>query len=146
MNETLISGGTFFGYPFMTFVPIVSGFGPRADPFHPGQIENHNGVDMGGVPGTPALAMISGKCSASAFDPDLNGNYVRIDSDDGIWQIGYAHFERCNVAFGEYVNKGHIVGFVGSTGHSTAPHLHLTIRKNGQAIDPAPILNALKGL
>ncbi len=64
------------------------------------------------------------------------GNYCIIDHGDGYWTL-YGHSEKIIVSYGQHVEKGTILGTVGSTGHSTGPHLHFEVRLNGTALDPS---------
>lgn len=63
------------------------------------------------------------------------GNYCIIDHGDGWWTL-YGHSEGITVTEGQYVNKGDVLGTIGSTGHSTGPHLHFEVRHNGEALNP----------
>ena len=69
------------------------------------------------------------------------GNHVIIMHDDGTYSTLYGHMSSITVSVGAYVNKGDVIGYVGSTGWSTGPHLHFEVRKNGTAVDPSGYLN-----
>lgn len=112
---------------------VTSGFGPRISPFteKPGW---HDGLDIGAAPNAPVQAPAQGRVSLSGFDPKL-GNIVKLDHGFGIETL-YGHLAKSLVKEGQRVNRGDIVGLVGSTGLSTGPHLHYMVKVNGQALDP----------
>lgn len=97
----------------------------------------HQGIDMAtfGVVGVPIYAVKDGTCTVPAFDGDGYGNYVTIDHGNGL-QTRYAHMSAVAVANGQTVTAGEVIGFVGSTGNSSGPHLHFEIITNGTRIDP----------
>ncbi len=113
---------------------ITSRFGPR---FHPlsGQWRSHQGVDVAAGEGTPVIATANGLVSNAGWAGGY-GLLVSLDHPSG-WQTRYGHMSRLNVRPGQAVMAGDVIGFVGSTGRSTGPHLHYEIRRNGHAIDPA---------
>ena len=113
---------------------ITSGFGPRISPFteKPGW---HDGLDIGAAPNSPVQAPAQGRVVLSVFDPKL-GNIVKLDQGFGIETL-YGHLAKSLVKEGQRVNRGDVVGLVGSTGLSTGPHLHYMVKVNGQALDPA---------
>jgi len=112
---------------------VTSGFGPRISPFteKPGW---HDGLDIGAAPNAPVQAPAQGRVSLSGFDPKL-GNIVKLDHGFGVETL-YGHLAKSLVKEGQRVNRGDIVGLVGSTGLSTGPHLHYMVKVNGQALDP----------
>ncbi|MGR3436147.1 MAG: peptidoglycan DD-metalloendopeptidase family protein, partial [Shimia sp.] len=114
---------------------LASGFGPRAAPM-PGASRDHKGVDWGAPPGTPVYAVQEGRVSVAAFQRGY-GNVVYIDHG-GALETRYAHLERFaqGLSVGQRVAAGHLIGHVGNTGNSTAPHLHFEIRVGGVAVDP----------
>ena len=85
--------------------------------------------------GVPIYAVKDGVCTVPPFDGDGYGNYVTMDHGDGI-QTRYGHMSAVAVSSGQSVKAGEIIGFVGSTGNSTGPHLHFEIIVNGTRIDP----------
>jgi murein DD-endopeptidase MepM/ murein hydrolase activator NlpD len=97
----------------------------------------HEGVDLQTfqVVGVPIYAVKDGVCTVPPFDGDGYGNYVTMDHGDGI-QTRYGHMSAVAVSSGQSVKAGEIIGFVGSTGNSTGPHLHFEIIVNGTRIDP----------
>lgn len=116
---------------------ITSGFGPR---WHPilGIQRMHSGVDMSGGSGTPIQAGAAGKVILAGYNGGY-GNTVVIDHGGGMTTL-YAHQSRIDVSYGETVSAGQVVGYVGSTGLSTGPHLHFEVRLGGKAVDPAQYL------
>ncbi len=93
----------------------------------------HAGTDIGAPEGTPIYAVEGGIANLSTGSG--YGNLVIIDTGAGIQEY-YGHMSGFNVEDGQMVNKGDIIGFVGSTGNSTGPHLHFGVLQNGEWIDP----------
>lgn len=115
---------------------ISSRFNPKR--MHPvlKRIKPHNGVDFAAPPGTPVYAAHAGRVTfVGASGP--SGNLVRI-SHDGRLESAYCHLSRfaTGVRAGTKVDTRQLVGYVGSTGRATGPHLHFAVKKNGQFIDP----------
>lgn len=106
---------------------ITSRFGPRWGSFH-------YGVDIGADHGSNIFAADSGMVASAGWNGGY-GNLVKIDHGDGK-QTWYAHLSDFNVQVGASVNKGDVIGYVGSTGVSTGPHLHFEVRIDGVAKDP----------
>lgn len=119
--------------------PMVSGFGARVSPGGIGSTY-HQGDDFAIAWGTPLHAMHSGRVVSTGWVPGL-GIHVTIDYGGGV-QIVFGHMSRVQVAPGQLVARGQVVGHSGNTGNSTGPHLHLEVHVNGVAIDPAPWLIA----
>jgi murein DD-endopeptidase MepM/ murein hydrolase activator NlpD len=94
----------------------------------------HAGLDIATKTGTPIAASRPGTVTKASWGGSY-GYVVFVDHGDGS-QSRYAHQSQLNVRVGQYVNQGDIVGFVGSTGASTGPHLHFEIRFNGRSVDP----------
>jgi murein DD-endopeptidase MepM/ murein hydrolase activator NlpD len=117
----------------------TSGFGTRSDPFTRG-MAMHTGIDFRAPSGTPVRASASGKVIESGHVGGY-GNMVEIDHGNGI-TTRYAHLSVLDVDVGEAVQKGAIIGRVGSTGRSTGPHLHYETRIDGDATDPLRFLRA----
>jgi murein DD-endopeptidase MepM/ murein hydrolase activator NlpD len=99
----------------------------------------HNGIDIAAKQGTPLPTLWAGKV-LQAGDTGAGGNTVTIDAGaDGqgrAIRYSYCHLHQIKVKVGQEVTAGQIVGTVGSTGRSTGPHLHYTLRVNGEAVDP----------
>lgn len=119
---------------------LVSGFGWRIDPFT-GRGVMHEGLDFAAPHGTPILAAAAGIVSAAELHPAY-GNLVDIDHGNGL-TTRYAHASRLHVKVGELVKRGQRIAEVGSTGHSTGPHLHFEVRENGAAKNPTLFLTTL---
>ena len=94
----------------------------------------HNGVDLAAGAGTAIYATKSGTVT-TALRSDIWGNYVVINHGDGFSSL-YAHMQGLIVKAGDYVKQGQTIGYVGSTGLSTGPHLHFTIYYNGADVNP----------
>jgi murein DD-endopeptidase MepM/ murein hydrolase activator NlpD len=120
--------------------PVVSsGYGSRPDPFG-GPPRVHQGIDFSAVSGTPILASADGMV-VIASDQSGYGNCTVIDHGSGLATL-YGHQSAFNVEIGDRVTRGQVIGFVGSTGHSTGPHLHWEVRQFGQPVDPLPFLGS----
>lgn len=115
---------------------MTSGFGMRRHPLL-GYSRLHKGVDFGAPHGAPIYAATDG-IVAFAGRHGGHGNYVRINHSGGIG-TGYAHMSRIAVPGGARVRQGQVIGYVGSTGLSTGPHLHYEVYRNGVAINPRSI-------
>lgn len=117
---------------------ITSGFGKRRNPFGKKESEHHNGLDLSAKAGTPIYAMLPGEVAQIGYDP-RSGNYIKLRH--GNFTVSYCHLIRKpNIPVGSKVLPGQPVAHVGSTGRSTGPHLHITLKRNGRAIDPIIIL------
>ncbi len=110
---------------------VTSGFGLRWG-------RMHEGLDIAAPTGTPIAAAASGKVIVAGWQGGY-GNLVVIDHGGGL-ATAYGHQSRLGVQVGDSVTQGGVVGYVGSTGHSTGPHLHFEVRVNGAARDPVPYL------
>ena len=112
---------------------ITSPFGPR---YHPTQhvYSNHSGVDINASYGSPIYACASGTVTVATYSTAF-GNYVTINHGTGFTTL-YGHMIRYTVRSGQTVSRGEIIGYVGSTGWSTAPHLHLSVYYNGTLVNP----------
>lgn len=111
---------------------ITSGYGWRN--ISVGGNTFHGGIDIAAPPGTPVAAARSGVVSRASW-MGAYGNVVFIEHSDGS-QTRYAHLSRFAVEVGQFVAQGETIGYVGSTGASTGPHLHFEIRVGGRAVDP----------
>lgn len=94
----------------------------------------HNGVDIAAPEGTPIRAPFAGKVESTYYD-DRGGNSVIMQLDNG-YRAGFAHLASVAVQPGAAIGKGVIIGTVGSTGNSTGPHLHYTLKIDGAFVDP----------
>jgi murein DD-endopeptidase MepM/ murein hydrolase activator NlpD len=113
---------------------VTSRFGNRSDPFT-GETRYHSGIDIDGYgnDGAPVIAAASGTVITASFD-SAYGNYVIIDH--GGTSTVYAHMSGLAVSEGQNVSQGQTIGYVGSTGASTGPHLHWEVAVNGQRVNP----------
>ncbi|MGE3692921.1 MAG: M23 family metallopeptidase [Novosphingobium sp.] len=120
---------------------ITSGFGMR---FHPilRYARMHSGVDFGAAWGSPIHAASDGVVSYAGRHGG-HGNYVRIEHGGGL-ATGYAHMSRFAVSPGTRVQAGQIIGYVGSTGLSTGPHLHFEAYRAGRTINPLSVKFAMR--
>jgi murein DD-endopeptidase MepM/ murein hydrolase activator NlpD len=107
--------------------PVTSEYGPRWGGFH-------SGIDIGMDTGTPIAAAKRGVVTFAGW-MDGYGNFVIIDHGDGV-ATAYAHQTRLGCRQGQVVSQGETIGYVGSTGNSTGPHLHFEVRVNGSAQNP----------
>ncbi|QLC25765.1 M23 family metallopeptidase [Parasphingopyxis algicola] len=115
---------------------LTSGFGYRRHPIL-GYRRMHTGLDIAAGRGTPIRAAASGTVNFSGRNRGY-GNYVRISHGSGI-QTAYAHMSRIVASNGSRVSQGQIIGYVGSTGMSTGPHLHYELIRNGRKVDPRSV-------
>lgn len=112
--------------------PVTSEYGPRWGGFHPG-------IDIAGANGGAIMAARSGTVIYAQFNDGGYGNLVVIDNG-GEYATAYAHQSRIAVSVGQSVSQGQVIGYEGSTGFSTGPHLHFEIRVNGTAQNPRNFL------
>lgn len=113
---------------------IGSYFGYRMDPFYKVK-KFHEGVDFTATVGTDIYASGNGVVSIAGRNSGGYGNEVILDHGYS-YSTRYAHLSKILVRQGEKIKRGQIIGHVGNTGKSTAPHLHYEVRKNGQPINP----------
>lgn len=108
---------------------------------------NHDGIDIGGTGGNlngqAADSIGGGKVAEVGYDENGYGNYVVVDHGNGYTSL-YGHLQKATVKQGDTVSAGQQVGVIGSTGSSSAPHLHLRVHKNGQSIDPRTVIPGYK--
>jgi murein DD-endopeptidase MepM/ murein hydrolase activator NlpD len=113
---------------------MASGYGWRSDPFTKAR-KMHKGMDFTSPRGSPIYATGNGKVIRADSRSSGFGKHIRIDHGFGYVTL-YAHLSKYNVKKGKKVKRGDLIGFVGSTGRSQAPHLHYEVRYNGNAINP----------
>lgn len=123
-----------------TWVTPVSGYtltSPFGMRLHPvlGTYRMHNGIDMACAQGTPIYATRAGKVTVASYQAGGAGNYVSINHLDGFASI-YMHMTHYVVSAGQTVSQGQLIGYVGSTGLSTGPHLHFGISYAGTYVNP----------
>ncbi len=113
---------------------IASGFGYRIDPIYKTP-KLHAGLDFAAPLGTPIYATADGKVQSVSYDEAGYGNHVILAHGYGYGTL-YGHMIKANVRPGQEVDRGEVIGWVGSTGKSTGPHCHYEIIRNGTKIDP----------
>jgi len=113
---------------------MASGYGYRIHPIYKVR-KMHWGMDFTAPTGTPIYATGDGKVSTYKKSRSGYGNHIIIDHGYG-YQTLYAHMSKVDVRRGQKVKRGDIIGYVGSTGRSTAPHLHYEVVKDGRKINP----------
>ena len=113
---------------------MASGFGYRSDPFT--KIRKfHKGMDFTAKTGTPIYATGDGVVRKADASLSGYGNHIEISHGYGYLTL-YAHLSKYKVKAGQKVKRGDIIGYVGSTGRSEAPHLHYEVHKNGEVVNP----------
>jgi murein DD-endopeptidase MepM/ murein hydrolase activator NlpD len=113
---------------------IASGFGYRIDPIYKTR-KAHLGLDFASPSGTPIYATADGIIKFAGFSANGYGNHVIINHGFG-YETLYGHMVRVSAAQGQQVKRGQVIGYVGSTGKSTGPHLHYEVHKSGVQVDP----------
>ena len=124
-----------WGHPFAYRQRAGSRFGMRRGRMHQGQ-------DYAAAIGTPVHAVADGVVTSRGVlgTNGAYGNAVFVTHAEG-WSSRYAHLRApSTLTIGERITRGRLIGFVGNTGRSTGPHLHLELRKNGSAVDPYPLV------
>lgn len=121
-----------------SYTYLSSPYGYRVHPVY-GTYSFHSGVDLASPSGTPIKATRSGVVTAATYNTSA-GYYVSISHGDG-FSSSYLHMTHYIVSVGQRVEQGQIIGYVGSTGTSTGPHLHFSIYYNGQSQNPAAYMN-----
>ena len=123
--------------------PVINGkttseFGARIHPIS-NELTFHAGIDIAADLETPIYAAFDGKVAVADYDK-WNGNYMKIKHENGLMTV-YCHCESLNVKKGENIRAGEVIGYVGSTGSSTGPHLHFELRIDNVSFDPQIALN-----
>ena len=115
---------------------VSSGFGER---FHPilGYARMHKGVDLAAMAGTPIVAAADGKVVEAGWHGGY-GRQVEIAHAAGL-ETSYGHMSRIAARIGQVVRKGEVIGWVGSTGLSTGPHVHFEVTRNGRPVNPMSV-------
>ncbi len=114
---------------------MASGFGYRMHPIYK-VVKMHAGMDFTAPTGTPIHSTGDGKVVKNPYGTGSGyGNFVVIDHGYG-YQTLYAHMSKVDVKIGQNVLRGEIIGYVGNTGASTAPHLHYEVFRNGERVNP----------
>ncbi len=118
---------------------LTSDYGLRYHPVLGGR-RGHKGVDLAGPTGTPIHATADAVVGKAEWFSSY-GLYVALEHGADI-QTRYGHMSRLNVYAGQHVRKGDVIGYIGSTGRSTGPHLHYEVRIAGKAVNPIPYMQA----
>jgi murein DD-endopeptidase MepM/ murein hydrolase activator NlpD len=126
--------GSLFIYPVRG--RLSSTFGSRSDPFT-GVVRFHNGVDLVARLGTPVGAAMAGTVAAIGFNANY-GRYIFLQHPG--YQTMYAHLSRITVSTGQRIAQGQKIGELGNTGYSTGPHLHFSIYRGAEPVDPLRLL------
>ena len=116
---------------------VSSGYGMRDHPVLRKRAR-HNGIDLAAPTGTPIYATADGTIERANWFSSY-GNYIQIDHGNAI-ETRFGHLSRIVVSDGQKVHKGDLIGYVGSTGRSTGPHLHYEVRIAGKPVDPRPFM------
>jgi murein DD-endopeptidase MepM/ murein hydrolase activator NlpD len=116
---------------------LTSGFGMRNHPVLGGR-RQHRGIDLAAPTGTPVYATADGVVSRADWFSSY-GLYISLEHGAAM-QTRYGHLSRLAVMAGDSVKKGDLIGYVGSTGRSTGPHLHYEVRIEGLAVNPIPYM------
>lgn len=136
--ESMLIDRTLQSQTIPTGSPTVDGwvsslFGMRTDPIT-GKVEFHGGIDYAGKSGSPILAVASGIVTWSGVRYGY-GNMVEINHGNG-YQTRYAHNKKNMVVVGQKVDKGQVIGLMGSSGRSTGTHVHFEVVNNGKVVNP----------
>ena len=115
---------------------VTSGFGSRMHPIL-GYTRMHKGIDFHAAYGSPIVAASDGRIVRAGWAGGY-GRQVMIDHASG-FQTSYSHMSRIVAEPGQFVHQGQVIGYVGTTGLSTGPHLHYELHRNGLAINPAAV-------
>ena len=126
--------GAGWTWPCPSSHTITSEFGYRSDPFGGSGGGFHSGIDIGAPAGTPIVAACAGTVAWSNFSSSA-GNWIGISHGNGVVSV-YMHMSARIAKTGQHVNKGQIIGLVGTTGSSTGNHLHFGVQVNGSYVNP----------
>lgn len=126
------TGGA-FTWPCPSSTRVTSDYGNRVSPTA-GASSNHKGIDIGAAQGADIIAAADGTVKAATYS-SAAGNYVMIDHGGGLYTV-YMHASSLNVSVGQTVSAGQVIAKVGSTGISTASHLHFGVSLNGSYVSP----------
>ncbi|MEM8810451.1 MAG: M23 family metallopeptidase [Cyanobacteria bacterium P01_G01_bin.38] len=127
------------GKPVTIPLQVSSSYGLRSNPFGGYAYEMHEGIDLRGPYRTPIVATADGMVKKAGYNGGY-GNSVTLAHGYG-YETVYAHMADVAVTVGNTVKSGDIVGYLGSTGRSSGPHLHYGIYRDGKSVDPASYLN-----
>ena len=139
-SKVVYDGGQ-FKWPVPGYYNVTSNFGWRTHPIFKIQ-RLHNGIDIGAPTGTPIIAAYGGEVVVATYQAAA-GNYIMINHGSNLYTV-YMHQSKFNVKVGQSVKQGDTIGFVGSTGNSTGPHLHFSVRLNGEYVNSGPYVGYYK--
>ena len=138
-----IYGDSGWRSPLTEYSWVTSAYGYRLHPIY-GDWRMHHGVDLASYEWQDIVAARSGRITECGWDPYGGGNYIRIDHGDG-YSSAYLHMVAfVDVDVGDYVYAGQLIGYVGTTGGSTGPHLHFSIYYYGSSVNPCDYVNFAK--
>jgi len=118
------------------------GFGMKYDPFT-GNQQFHGGIDIANRTGTPVFATADGEVEFAAHDNGGLGNLVTLNHGYGL-ATRYGHLSKIKVFVGQTVKRGTLIGYIGSTGYSTGPHLHYEVLKDNRQINPLDYIVSMR--
>ena len=133
LSQARAYDGGSFCWPAPAYTRVSSEYGYRIHPIYKTQ-KFHSGVDLAAPSGSDILAAYDGVVVGAGYNASM-GNYVMIDHGDSLMTI-YMHASKLLVSNGQNVSRGQRIALVGSTGNSTGPHLHFTVKLNGQYVSP----------
>lgn len=136
-KKVIYDGGQFI-WPLKNNFKVTSKYGYRTHPVTGQKYSFHNGMDIGASSGTPILSVYKGVVAKVAYT-SLAGNYIMINHGSGLYTV-YMHCSKVIAKEGQTVKQGQTIALVGSTGRSTAPHLHFSVRLNGEYVNPGPYI------
>jgi murein DD-endopeptidase MepM/ murein hydrolase activator NlpD len=118
------------------------GYGMKYDPFT-GNLQFHGGIDIANRTGTPIVATADGRVVTATYDKGGLGNMVMLDHGNGM-ATRYGHMSKIKVMAGQIVKRGALIGYIGSTGYSTGPHLHYEVIKDGHPVNPIDYIISMR--
>jgi hypothetical protein len=127
-------------WPVAGYYGLSSGYGSRVDPVTGEAGVFHDGIDIPALRGTPVLAAQDGTVIQVMRSSSGYGNLIRLQHAGGIESF-YGHLTDIGVRTNQTVQRGEMIGWVGNTGRSTGPHLHVGMAQNGQSVNPLLFLN-----
>ena len=138
-STTSAPSSTGWRSPLVKSSYVTSPYGMRLHPVYK-VYKMHHGVDLQSRKGDTIVAAKAGVVTTASYQKGGAGYYVTINHGDGFSSI-YMHMTHFTVQKGDYVKAGQVIGYVGSTGVSTGPHLHFSIYYNGNSVNPAQYVN-----
>jgi len=135
-KKVIYDGGQFI-WPLKNNFKVTSKYGYRYHPITK-KYHLHNGTDIAASTGTPILAVYKGVVATVSYTSSA-GNYIMINHGSGLYTV-YMHCHKIIAKVGQTVKQGDTIALVGSTGSSTAPHLHFSVRLNGSYVDSGPYI------